>query len=126
MRANLSQISSATTGQVASNEPRPISRQPVLPRRVTSMPLASGDDFHPAVAVSGLVAATIQADNLGSPQAAREVEQEHGAVAQAAKTAAVERFQHGDQILGEDGGAAWVLRMPAITVAICRSWRSSG
>ena len=43
VRASFSQVCSATTGQVASVEPRPIStsRQPVLPRSVTSRPLSS-------------------------------------------------------------------------------------
>ncbi len=40
MRANISRASSAATGQVRSEEPRPIStsRQPVLPRKVRSTP----------------------------------------------------------------------------------------
>ena len=101
MRANLSQVSRATTGQVASDEPRPIStsRQPVLPRRRNQHALV--ENFDPAAAILGLVAAAIEADDLGAAQAAGEAEQQHGAVAQAAQRAAVERFQHGDEILGQ-------------------------
>ncbi len=59
------------------------------------------EDFDPAGTVFGLVAADIETDDLGTAQAAGKAEQQHGAVAQAAQRAAVERFQHGDQILGQ-------------------------
>lgn len=84
MRANFSQVSSATTGQVASEDPRPTStsRQPVLPRKVTSIPLVQNLD--PAAPVLSLVATDIQPDDLRAAQAAGKAEQQHGAVAQAA------------------------------------------
>jgi hypothetical protein len=87
MRANFSQVSSATTGQVVSDAQR--------------HQHAFIENLDPATAVLGLVAADIEADDLGAAQAAREAEQEHGAIAQAAQGAAVERLQHGDQILGQ-------------------------
>lgn len=43
-----------------------------------------------------------QADDLGAAQAAGKAEQEHGAVAQATQRAAVEGFQHGDEILAQN------------------------
>ena len=46
---------------------------------------------------------TVEADDFGAAQAAGEAEQQHGAVAQAAQVAAIERLQHGDEILGQDG-----------------------
>ena len=103
MRPNFSQVSSATTGQVASDEPRPIStsRQPVFPRKVTNTPLSR--DLDPTTPVFGLIPGNVEADDLGAPQAAGKAEQQHGAVAQAAQRAAVERLQHGDEILGQDG-----------------------
>ena len=93
---------SATTGQVASEEPRPIStsRQPVLPRSVTSMPF-SRISIQPRPS-SVWSRPTVEADDLGAAQTAGEAEQQHGAVAQAAQRAAVKRLQHGDQIFGQD------------------------
>ena len=72
---SLSQVCRATTGQVASDEPRPTStsRQPVLPRKRDEH--AFVENLDPAAAVLGLVAAAIQADDLGTAQAAGKAEQ---------------------------------------------------
>ena len=62
MRANLSQVWSATTGHVRSDEPRPIStsRQPVLPRNVGADRL---NDRHVARLVkSAALAAGVRGD----------------------------------------------------------------
>ena len=55
MRPNFSQVSSATTGQVASEEPRPIStsRQPVFPRSVSSSPSSKNSSQPPLRPSSG-------------------------------------------------------------------------
>ena len=103
MRPNFSQVSSATTGQVASDEPRPIStsRQPVLPRKRHQHALV--ENLDPTAPVFGLIPGNVEADDLGTAQAAGKAEQQHGAVAQAAQRAAVERLQHGDEVLRQDG-----------------------
>ncbi len=59
------------------------------------------EDLDPAAAVLGLVAAAIQANDLGAAQAAGKAQEQHGAVTQAPQRAAVERLQHRDQILGQ-------------------------
>ncbi|EHK53197.1 hypothetical protein MAXJ12_31342 [Mesorhizobium alhagi CCNWXJ12-2] len=95
----MSQVSSATTGQVASDEPRPIStsRQPVSKRHQQVLV----QNLHPAAAIFGLVAADVQPDDLGTPEATGETDEQHGAVAQAAQGSAIERLQHGDEVLGQ-------------------------
>ncbi|AGB45146.1 hypothetical protein Mesau_02741 [Mesorhizobium australicum WSM2073] len=49
IRASFSQVCRATTGQVAPDEPRPIStsRQPVFPRKVTKIPLSGKNSIQP-------------------------------------------------------------------------------
>lgn len=91
------------TGQVASDEPRPISisRQPLLPRRVTIMPLIQ--DLNPAIAVLRVAAMDVEADDFRAPQAAGKAEQQHRAVAQAAQRAAVEGLEHGDDVFRQHG-----------------------
>ena len=101
IRANFSQVSSATTGQVASQEPRPIStsRQPVLPRSVSSSP-SSKNSIQPPLRPSS--AAAVEADDFRAAQAAGETDQQDRAIAQAAQIAEIERSDHGEQILGQD------------------------
>ena len=65
------------------------------------MPLSGKISIQPR-RILGLVAQDVEADDFGAAQAAGKADEQHGAVAQAAQAAAVERFQHGDQILGQD------------------------
>ena len=101
IRPNFSQVSSAATGQVASEEPRPIStsRQPVLPRSVSSSP-SSKNSIQPPLRPSS--AAAIEADDFRAPEAAGETDQEDRAIPQAPEIAEIERGDHGEEILGQD------------------------
>ena len=130
MRASLSQVCSATTGQVASLEPRPIStsRQPVLPRSDDDHALVQNLD--PAGAVFGLSGPQSRPAISERRRPPAKPSKQDGAVAQAAQIA-VERLDHAQQVFGQHG--LFLLRRPAvvaadavITSAIWRSARSSG
>jgi hypothetical protein len=101
MRASLSQVWRATTGQVASLEPRPIStsRQPTLTLVRTS---ALVENLDPAGAVVGVVGAAVEAGDFGAAQTAGKADQQDGAVAQAAQVVA-ERRDHRQQVFGQHG-----------------------
>lgn len=101
--ASFNQVWSVTTGQVPSLEPRPTStsRQPVLPRKGDDHPLI--EDFDPAAAVLGLVATDVQPDDLGASQAAGEADEQHGPVPKTPERPALERLEHGNDVLGQDG-----------------------
>src|ERR1700722_9720539 len=64
---------------------------------------ALGEDFDPAGAVLSLVRATIEPNDLGTAQTAREADSENGAVAKATQIH-LQRRQHGQKLIGEDGG----------------------
>ena len=87
---------------MASEEPRPIStsRQPVFPRSVSSSP-SSKNSIQPPLRPSS--AAAVEADDFRAAQAAGEADEQDGPVAQAAQIAEIERGDHGEQILGQDG-----------------------
>ena len=96
--ANLIQVSVATTGQVASEEPRPTStsRHPVLPRKVISRPLS--EDFNPAASVLCLVACKVKASDFRTTQTTGKADQQHGPVAHTAQGPPVQCLKHRDQV----------------------------
>ena len=64
---------------------------------------ALGEDFDPAGAVLGLAGPAIEPDDLGSAQAAGEADRQDRPVAQAPQIH-VQRRQHRQKLVGEDGG----------------------
>jgi hypothetical protein len=81
------------------------------------------------MAIFGLIASAVERHDLRAPKAASEAEQQHGPVPQLAQQTAIERLKHVDRFSGRIasfclGGAAWVLRMQAITVATRLNLRS--
>ena len=87
---------------MASEEPRPIStsRQPVFPRSVSSSPSSKNSIQPPLRPSSRRQSRPTISERL---QAAGETDQEDGAIAQAAEIAEIERGDHGEEILGQDG-----------------------
>ena len=102
------------TGQVASEEPRPIStsRQPVLPRRVSSRPSSKNSIQPPAEAVLG---AAVEADDFRAPQAAGEADEEDRAIPQAAEIAEIEGGDHGEEVFRQH--SLFLLGWPALGAA---------
>lgn len=82
MRANFSQVSSATAGQVVSHEPRPTStsRQPDFPLR--SPAALNRNKTRSSRTNPRSVRSRRRGDSVGTAQAAGKAEQQHGAIAQ--------------------------------------------
>ena len=101
-------------GRWRREEPRPIStsRQPVLPRSVSSRPSSKNSIQPPAEAVLG---AAVEADDFRAPQAAGEAEQQDRAVAQAPEVAEIERRDHGEEVLRQH--RLFLLGRPALGAA---------
>lgn len=90
---------------------------------------AAGQDLDPAAAVGCVIAAVIEADEFGPPQAARKADQQHRRVAQPAQVVG-QGGDHRANILGQDClFLHWRARVfapdPGKTAAICQSRRSS-
>ncbi len=57
------------------------------------------EDINPAAPVFGLVCLQIQADDLGASKTTGKADKQHRPIPQAAQRAAIERLDHGDDIL---------------------------
>ena len=60
------------------------------------------EDLDPTTTVLSLVGLQVEADDLGAPKAASKADEQHGPIPQAAQGAAIERFDHGNDILSHD------------------------
>jgi hypothetical protein len=96
MRPSFSQVCRATTGQVGSPEPRPIStsRHPVFAAHANEEALVQKLD--PAGAFLGLFGPAVEPGDFAAAETAGEADQQDGAVAQAAQTV-VQRRDHAYQ-----------------------------
>ena len=124
------QVSSATTGQVRSLEPRPIStsRQPVLPRSVTRIPLSriSVQPVPSCVCRAPQSRPTIS--ERRSPPAkpiSRMARSRRPRRSPRSSVAIIASRSPGSTASFCSGGRPWVRRMPARTVATWRSARSN-
>lgn len=102
IRANFSQVSKVTTGQVASDEPR-LDLAPAGLATQRDQHALVREKLDPSAAIFGLVATAIEADDLRAPEPPGEAEEQNSAIAQPPQRATVERFQHGDKIVAQDG-----------------------
>lgn len=90
------------TGQVASEEPRPISttRHPFFAAQRDEHSL--GEIFDPAASIFGLVCLQIKANDFRSAQTSSKAGQQPGPIPQAAQRATIKRPNHGDDIFCQD------------------------
>ena len=102
------------TGQVASEEPRPIStsRQPVLPRRVSSSPSSKNSIQPPLRPSSARQSRPTISERL---QPAGEADKEDRAIPQAAEIAEIEGGDHGEEVFRQH--SLFLLGWPALGAA---------
>ena len=102
IRANFSQASSATTGQLSvagAAADFDLAPAGLAAQRDED---ALVEDLGPAGSVSGLPGAAVEPDDFRAPQPAGEADQQDRAVAQAAEVAKIERRDHRLEVLGQD------------------------
>jgi hypothetical protein len=114
MRPSLSQVSSAWTGQVRSDEPRAISTGAPAGLAIDDEDDAAIEDLDPAAAVIALPGSAIEPSDLGTAQAAGKTDQQDGAIAPAAQVLLQHR-DHRQNVLGEQ--RFFLSRRPAVAAA---------